>query len=838
MMRMLFTGLIFINLLLCQQGWVSLQGPEGGAMTYIICLPPSYIDLIGTTATMEVNYSGGAGLYYSRSFGARWQLREKGIDPTRGGIHQIDYDYNNPSNIYIAQGGSANGYRGGVYKTTNGGLTWQDISPVDTCFHAIHCSRKNPNILLAGASYRGIYRSTNAGVTWTKINDVRCQEFACDPRCPDTIYVAGKVTDYIYRSTDGGLTWTQIGTNLPFANIYSIAVDPQNSNILYAISDQGVSQSGVGLYRSSDFGNTWSLRIQAPSFSHFYKVRVSPLDPNIVWVVGFIYQGKGVYLSTNRGVSFQPVSNFGGPSGYGVLPLPSNSNGAIVSGYGGFQLTTDLGNTWQGRNYRLHANGGSIEAVSQNIIYSATYGARYWGTIQKTTDGGKRWVKILEGTESPGVAVDPTDVNTVIACNGMAVKSTNGGSSWYPYEPTLNRVVFSRANANYVWGAKNQSQAGYPKGIYKSANKGDSYTRTSTDTFLTWVTVAPHPRDTNIVLAIANFNNYAYIFRTTDCGRNWTAVYTGPYFLYLYDIKFSFSSPNIVYACGYQLIVKSTDGGLTWSQLPNPNLDMNNRLAINPANPSQVLIANYAGIFYTSDGGNSWSDISYNLTNAYDVAWLQVGNNNYRYASNDRGIHTLGTLDTISPSVTVIQPNGGEVLRSGQSYNILWNASDNLGVDDIDIFYSINGGASYNGVAYNEINDGSYSWTVPRTPSNRCYVRIDAYDFAGNSASDRSNNYFTIEDLAVEEKMLEEINDVTFEVRGFGQPRIYCTVNTMTKLKLSVYNTLGQCLLRYSSEKFVGQKSWELNHLPGGVYFVVLTVNGDKVKIKKAVVVK
>ncbi len=102
--------------------------------------------------------------------------------------------------------------------------------------------------------------------------------------------------------------------------------------------------------------------------------------------------------------------------------------------------------------------------------------------------------------------------------------------------------------------------------------------------------------------------------------------------------------------------------------------------------------------------------------------------------------------DTIPPSVTVTSPNGGEVLTVGEVYPITWNATDNVGVARVSIYYSYDGGASYNFVDSLPGAPGSYDWIVPDTPSTQCLVKVYAYDGAGNSDSDVSDNFFAIQE--------------------------------------------------------------------------------------------
>ncbi|MCX5800005.1 MAG: T9SS type A sorting domain-containing protein [Candidatus Eisenbacteria bacterium] len=101
--------------------------------------------------------------------------------------------------------------------------------------------------------------------------------------------------------------------------------------------------------------------------------------------------------------------------------------------------------------------------------------------------------------------------------------------------------------------------------------------------------------------------------------------------------------------------------------------------------------------------------------------------------------------DTTSPSITVVRPNGGEVFYSDSPDTIRWIASDNIGVDSVSIYYSINAGATFPyTVATGEANDSVYAWTVPDTPSDSCVVKIVAYDGSLNTAEDISDAIFTI----------------------------------------------------------------------------------------------
>lgn len=101
--------------------------------------------------------------------------------------------------------------------------------------------------------------------------------------------------------------------------------------------------------------------------------------------------------------------------------------------------------------------------------------------------------------------------------------------------------------------------------------------------------------------------------------------------------------------------------------------------------------------------------------------------------------------DTVPPSVTVISPNGGENWAAFSVQAILWNATDNVGVTSIDIFYSSNGiGGPYNSISSGEANDGIYLWNIPGDTTDIAFIKIIAHDAASNTAEDLSDGSFRI----------------------------------------------------------------------------------------------
>lgn len=115
--------------------------------------------------------------------------------------------------------------------------------------------------------------------------------------------------------------------------------------------------------------------------------------------------------------------------------------------------------------------------------------------------------------------------------------------------------------------------------------------------------------------------------------------------------------------------------------------------------------------------------------------------------TNDQvNVTANNNIDVVPPTVQVLNPNGGELWYSGEVYNITWNASDDVALasNPIYLYYSINNGSSWNLIASNLVNSGSYAWTLPHINSQYVKVRVSAYDSSTNLGSDESDAFFTI----------------------------------------------------------------------------------------------
>ncbi len=163
---------------------------------------------------------------------------------------------------------------------------------------------------------------------------------------------------------------------------------------------------------------------------------------------------------------------------------------------------------------------------------------------------------------------------------------------------------------------------------------------------------------------------------------------------------------------------------------------------------------------FSRDGGTTFVDIATNLAgSAQSFQWTVPAQTTMqgviRVVARDAAVNqggdrsdatfTIQTRDTIAPAVTVLKPNGGEVLRTGQPFLVEWRSSDNAGVAAHDVKFSADGGANFTDIATGlSGTDQSFPWTVPSQTTTQGLIRVVARDAAGNQAGDRSDAVFSI----------------------------------------------------------------------------------------------
>ena len=351
---------------------------------------------------------------------ALWSgMKYRMIGPLRGGrVTAVTGVPSEPFTFYMGSTG------GGVWKTTDAGHNWRNIS--DAYFTvasigAVEVSLSNPSIVYVGTGSskirsnvsigRGMYKSNDAGETWTwsGLRDVgQIATVRVNPTNPDLVYVAALGDPFqanpdrgVFRSQDGGKTWRKILYLSDTLGAADLEVEPGNPSVLFACMWHGERQpwtiiSGAregGIYKSTDGGETWNKLAGGLPNELFGRanVAISASKPNRIYALIEAKPGAGLYRSEDAGATWSLIN--GSPSiitrpfYYDTLGVDPNDSDVVFVGDEGWFRSSDGGKTFR-RAVAPHGDHHDIwinPKNSQYMIQSNDGGANI------SLDGGRTW---------------------------------------------------------------------------------------------------------------------------------------------------------------------------------------------------------------------------------------------------------------------------------------------------------------------------------------------------------------------------------------------------------------------------------------------------------------
>jgi hypothetical protein len=415
-------------------------------------------------------------------------------------------------------------------------------------------------------------------------------------------------------------------------------------------------------------------------------------------------------------------------------------------------------------------------------------GKTYLGAA--TPDGLGNWSTVVSGL-SPGdyVTATTTDLNqntSEFSSNYILpyiiVTSPNGGENWQV-----------GSNHNITWTSNGTSGNVH---IEYSTNNGSSWSdviaSTTDNGSYSW-TIPDTPSDSCLV-------------RVSDTDGNPSDVS---------DALFTISRPSIA--------VTSPNGGENWQVGSNHNVTWTSN-----GTSGNVHIE------YSTNNGSNWSDVIASTTDDGSYSWTIPNTPSdsclVRVSDTDGYPSDISdALFTISliPPMTVTYPNGGEELYVDSVYNITWTSAGTSGT--VKIEYSINSGSTWSDVIASTTDDGSYSWTIPNTPSDSCLVRVSDTD---GSPSDESDAVFKISpSSAVPFDKLPEVYSMSVrKIAVSNKLEVIYATPKRASVKLGIYDIKGAKIKEFSEEKPAGFYSREIDMTgkPVGVYFIRIEANGGE----------
>ncbi len=633
--------------------WRALGPKNLGGRTIALAINPLDPDVMyagSASGGVWRTDSGGRGVY-------AWHRLDTGFPVL--GVNAIAIDPSDTSTVYIGTGevydkdSSIGGlyiritrgsYGIGLLKSSDGGATWS--RSLDWSYDqrrgvlAIDIDPTDPQTVFAGTS-EGIYRSIDRGGTWTRVLDVpMVVDIAINPSNSDTIFAScgnlGIPSDAgVYRSVDGGNNWVELGGGLPadwsgktMLDIYDAA-----PNVVYA--DVADMFDGVGLYRSLDSGETWE------------------------------------HLSRNYPDYFL-IADYQGWFSHYIVVNPVDSSQVIAAGVQ-FYRSTDGGRTFQ----------------------RTSTGGRYWGIVPVGgPEGGSEYIHV----DHHAFARHPTDPNTVILGNDGGVWETNdfgdtfaSRNGYYQTAQFYGGFTSSPLDSNLAMGGLQDNGTIIYRGwlAWDKTLGGDGGM------------TGMRPSLPNVLMASTQ---YCRLYISTNNGDNWfrtnREMEDGSDVVFIAPFAQAPSDRSISYA-GRTRVWRSNDFIQSWFVAGGaPPLDGNPVLsiAINPYDPEVVWAATVpaavrSGVFRTTDGGGGWSNVTGDLPDRYpvDIISGEYGREtayvvfsgfgtSHLFKTEDGGITWTdidrGNLPDIPTSAFAIDPFNREYLYLGNDFGVWFSPDD------------------------------------------------------------------------------------------------------------------------------------------------------------------
>ena len=336
----------------------------GGRVSVIVGVP-------GNPATFYVA-GGNGGIFRTRNGGTTYTAIFD--DQPVTSIGAIAIAPSNPKILYVGtgEGNPRNdaSIGNGVYRSNDGGDTWIYLGLDDTDQIArIVIDPRNPNMVYVAAlghewgptENRGLFKTTDGGKTWQKIlykdPETGCSDVDIDPTNANVVYAgmwtylrrawhfdSGGGETAVYKSVDGGETWKKLTNGLPKGPMdrIGISVAASNPSVVYVVSE---TKDEGELWRSDDAGETWRVVNRDPNinFRPFYysDIHVDPRNPNRIFSLA-----GGFYLSDDGGRTFDRIGGDIHGDHQAIWIDPANPNHILEGCDGGWQVSWDGAKTW------------------------------------------------------------------------------------------------------------------------------------------------------------------------------------------------------------------------------------------------------------------------------------------------------------------------------------------------------------------------------------------------------------------------------------------------------------------------------------------------------------
>jgi photosystem II stability/assembly factor-like uncharacterized protein len=625
--------------------WEPLFDREATGAIGAIAVAPSNPNVIyvGTGAgIIRPDLATGNGMYKSTDAGRTWT--HLGLSETQM-IAQVEVDPANPDRVFVAALGHPYGPNPerGVYRSTDGGRTFEKVLYKDeyTSGNDVRIDPSNPNTVYAalwqqqeafweggefGGGSGGIFKSTDGGTTWTQLSEglppVLEANLAIAPSSPNVVYAmvaavgragaSGPVG--FYKSSDGGAHWT-LRTRTPGApgdttvtadprplarigggDLPPIAVDPKDTNVVYSTT--------VVLWRTEDGGASWSAVRGSPGGDDYQKMWISPLDPGLLLVVS----DQGAVVSGNRGASWSnwytqptaavyhvtadnafPYRLCGGQQDSGSLCVSSRSDDGEITFH-----------DWHPINVSEYGIAAP-DPKDPDVVYGggrtniSRYDRRTGQTAQVGPDATARGDQYGRNVRTMPLIFSPVHPDVLYYTSNVVWRSADHARSWKRISPDLTRQTW---DAPASAGKYASTVTPGPRGAITA--------------------LSPSPRSEAVIWA---GTDDGVIQMTTNGGATWTNV-TPPEikpWTRIFNVDAGHFDAKTAYAAANTLRIddanahfwRTHDGGRTWTEIDGgiaPGA-VANSIREDPRQPGLLYGATDTQVWVSFDDGNHWQSL-------------------------------------------------------------------------------------------------------------------------------------------------------------------------------------------------------------------------------------
>ena len=536
-----------------------------------------------------------------------------------------------------------------VHAQTNG--TWVSNPKLNLPVNTIAVNSYTNDVFLAANGT--LFKSSDQGNTWTNTSSGLYASRITKITVADknTIYV-GSQGNGLYRSTDDGVTWQSVNGNLSATNyVTAIAVDKGSGNLYLAAAGK--------VYQSTDGGTNW-IDID-------YNLSNITIEDLIVDGNGNLYLSTylfKIYKLTSGSQTWSDVSNGLPGSSPDVLAVGSDGSTIYVGTYwNGIYKTTDGGTSWTSANDGL-PQGHGVEAIvtkTANTVYAISADQSGSFGIFKSTDGGVSWSPLNSGftpsqlSQNRNLAVTDDGIVYTGGYYRGIFRSSDGGVTWSDinnakYHPQLVGSLAVDLKSGTVYAGTKLPGIGpdpTAMGVFQSTDGGTTWTEINQGMTQESMMITDLVVDSNGALYSSNY--YFGVNQYDSNSMSW--VERGTFYFTPDVLTFDYGAHAIYVGTYWDLMYKSTDGGLSWTHMTNGLPGGNSDSGTINAGVSHILVLDtnvllvdvsdqqsYKGIYKSNDGANSWNKLS-DLPDGKKVKDWVATDANTIYASSTNNVY-------------------------------------------------------------------------------------------------------------------------------------------------------------------------------------------------------